>query len=141
MLCDQQNPIHGQRARSQGQGIGDVGSDTESMRGGQEATDVIGRPLLDIEGGQLQRRVLSRAVEHVRQDQPAGDDIRMGIMTVHRGQNRDPFLRLRHLHRHIGTQAANCECSEKTDPTTPRGRPMHRTTKTGKREGLQAPRG
>ena len=99
MLGDEQNTIHGQRARSQGERVGDISSDPEPVGGGQEPTDVVGRPLLDIERGQLQRRLFPCAVEHVRQEQSTGDDICMGIVTVHRGENRDPLLRLQRSHR------------------------------------------
>ena len=119
VLGDEQNTIHGQRARSQGEGVGDISSDPEPVGGGQEPTDVVGRPLLDIEGGQLERRIFPCAVEHVRQEQSTGDDICMGIVTVHRGENRDPLLRLQRSHRlPCRVEVEKYPSSKKTNPKT-----------------------
>ena len=141
VLGDEQNTIHGQRTRSQGERVGDISSDPEPVGGGQEPTDVVGRPLLDIERGQLQRRLFPRAVEHVRQEQSTGDDICMGIVTVHRGENRDPLLRLQRSHRFPCRVEAGHQDSKNRHPPTQKGRLKHQTGKNGKCEGVQVPSG
>ena len=52
------------------------------MGGGQEAADVVGGLLVGVERRELQGRVASRPVEHVRQQQAADDHVGVGVVPV-----------------------------------------------------------